>query len=383
MDSTFYAPNDYRNYLAHHGIKGMRWGVRRFQNADGSYTSAGKKRYGVGSKEAISAYRSSYDKASSMGDKADEKWRETQAARKEIGRTAIGRTIASARNKTEAAKKYNKLYDEWSNMQDAADEQWRDSDAKYKMTGRNRLERVANNIKYDMKPLTPEEKAVRNAKIKKAVIVAGTVAATAAVAYAGHKYLKNIDAEADKIMRGQKAFSEKAWMSDLVRYNAKLNTETYSHRTMYRPGDNSEAAIKSRKRIDDARAERDLTQRIMTEVMGSYNRNIADKQVRKAARRELIQRDITMAPYNAVEKLRKARGSKLDPVSVQFATDDRALRAKQRVEDLAKRGRTSESFTKRDSYYSPQRLKKDLSFIGREAAQTAKYKADQLKKKKH
>lgn len=32
-------------YMAHHGIKGMKWGVRRFQNRDGSLTSAGKKRY--------------------------------------------------------------------------------------------------------------------------------------------------------------------------------------------------------------------------------------------------------------------------------------------------------------------------------------------------
>lgn len=36
------------NELYHHGIKGMRWGVRRFQNADGSYTSAGKARYNMG-----------------------------------------------------------------------------------------------------------------------------------------------------------------------------------------------------------------------------------------------------------------------------------------------------------------------------------------------
>jgi len=32
-------------YLAHFGIKGMRWGIRRFQNDDGSLTSAGKIRY--------------------------------------------------------------------------------------------------------------------------------------------------------------------------------------------------------------------------------------------------------------------------------------------------------------------------------------------------
>lgn len=40
------------NELQHHGIKGQRWGVRRFQNSDGTLTSAGKKRQKMdGSKE--------------------------------------------------------------------------------------------------------------------------------------------------------------------------------------------------------------------------------------------------------------------------------------------------------------------------------------------
>lgn len=33
-------------YLAHHGVKGMKWGVRRYQNPDGTYTDAGRARYG-------------------------------------------------------------------------------------------------------------------------------------------------------------------------------------------------------------------------------------------------------------------------------------------------------------------------------------------------
>lgn len=32
------------NELRHHGVKGMKWGVRRYQNKDGSYTPAGRKR---------------------------------------------------------------------------------------------------------------------------------------------------------------------------------------------------------------------------------------------------------------------------------------------------------------------------------------------------
>ena len=38
--------NDWRLYLAHHGIKGQHWGIRRYQNADGTLTTAGQKRYG-------------------------------------------------------------------------------------------------------------------------------------------------------------------------------------------------------------------------------------------------------------------------------------------------------------------------------------------------
>lgn len=50
MHSTYYVagiPFSSENSLYHFGIKGQRWGIRRYQNPDGSLTSAGKARYGT------------------------------------------------------------------------------------------------------------------------------------------------------------------------------------------------------------------------------------------------------------------------------------------------------------------------------------------------
>lgn len=52
--------------LKHYGIKGQKWGRRRYQNSDGSLTPAGKQRYGDGGKMDLQDTKKLVDKTNDV-----------------------------------------------------------------------------------------------------------------------------------------------------------------------------------------------------------------------------------------------------------------------------------------------------------------------------
>ena len=70
--------------LYHHGIKGQKWGKRRFQNQDGSLTPAGRERYDDDSDSASSAKKT----------KEKDKW-STKKKVAVAGAAVVGTTLAA------------------------------------------------------------------------------------------------------------------------------------------------------------------------------------------------------------------------------------------------------------------------------------------------
>lgn len=118
----------YELYLAHHGILGMKWGVRRYQNADGSLTAAGRKRYEKGVRKATKEYERVQN-------------RERSAAEKETYKRAPKFKGGTLQEFSEYQKKMQALYDKISatNMDRALknDERLKKAEAEVRKWGQN------------------------------------------------------------------------------------------------------------------------------------------------------------------------------------------------------------------------------------------------------
>ena len=97
------------NELYHHGILGQKWGIRRYQNSDGSLTNAGKLRYGK-KHQRLMRVTNRYEqlKARAEFDKANNPLNQHI-----IAQTNLSRRIKNYQKRIDAGnKKWKELYDE-------------------------------------------------------------------------------------------------------------------------------------------------------------------------------------------------------------------------------------------------------------------------------
>lgn len=93
--------------IYHWGIKGMKWGVRRYQNSDGSLTPAGKKRYSDSPSSTTSPSKKKFT-SSQKTDKKDEKEVSEQKKKKSISEMTDAE-LNEAINRLNLEKRYAEL----------------------------------------------------------------------------------------------------------------------------------------------------------------------------------------------------------------------------------------------------------------------------------
>ena len=104
------------DYFMHYGVKGMKWGVRRYQNFDGSYTRAGIKRYN----DSMEKYEKSdkrYKDAKLKYKTAKKSGSDTMGMKTEITNAKLARSQAKRKlEKDYKHLKQDKLGDQGKNL---------------------------------------------------------------------------------------------------------------------------------------------------------------------------------------------------------------------------------------------------------------------------
>lgn len=100
--------------LYHHGIKNQRWGIRRFQNKDGSLTPAGKKRYNSEASDAAAKIKAINDRTKAqIRAMKEQNYYKAKIAKAEAAAAAkIAKAEARYKKKENTQKKISEMTDE-------------------------------------------------------------------------------------------------------------------------------------------------------------------------------------------------------------------------------------------------------------------------------
>lgn len=174
--------------LYHHGIKGMRWGVRRYQNKNGTLTAAGKKRYSddpelARQKNDFKAAKSRYEESTKALNKASDRYSylPTSNNRKELEKARDN--FANDKNSYARAKLTYKTNKEVARLKDKG--------VTFENKSKHRLKLEDQYKKMGMADEQAQAAANNRIRTEKILAASAAITVTACAAYIANKQIRN------------------------------------------------------------------------------------------------------------------------------------------------------------------------------------------------
>ena len=255
--------------LYHHGIKGMKWGVRRYQNADGSLKPAGAKRYGNGE---VSTDKASRKAKTEMSD--EERAARNAKIKSTAKKVAIGVGVAAV----VAAGTY------------AA-------------------------VKYNKKTMAEAKQIMGDSYKKKMDEYVNTLSDT----YDQHRYASyQADSAADSFARSKAAYDDYIRGPHMEHIADRYKRRADADRTDF------EVAKAAQERLSKQLRS---TLKERAAYADTAKRNMADKAVQRQAQKEIIKRDMGNVRAQLYSKYREARGDLPQNVGLNVQRNGERARA--------------------------------------------------------